>query len=1342
MVFLSLAAFALLPLAALPFFISRRPHRLEQRRVSSLALWQDVTAASAAGVSRRRRWDWLLLPQVLLILVLVAALARPVMTTSNADAVFVIDVSASMGAQLGDATRLEAARERARQQAAALPRPGRIRVISAGATVVDHGLSDTSRAALDAQFDALRPGGGDAALLDAIQLARSNDGAPVFVFSDRDSPVESDGVTWVRVGTPVANVAVSGLAATASQPGLVEVTTELANYGASPQLVQVQLEGESGVVHVERALVAPGRAAAFTRQVATAGRRLTARRVGARDGLAADDRRATAVSVPIPVEIDRGTPAAVQHALRANPAVTVVTSGTADGEVVRVCAAAMADAPRRACGSEGNALVVGVPPGGSPTARAISVAAPEHPLLRDLDVSTTVAAAIEGTVPADTATVLTAGDTPLLLARDTAAGRVVYLNVDTTAVGFTSTTTFPLIVANAIEWAGRGAPSSLSANVPVDTESDLRAPGAAPLLRRAASAPGSAPAAPPRDLRMLLLLTALGAFAVERWILRRSRYKWTAPSVAVAILLLAAAADVGLPIGRAGMHVVLALDQSDSVAAPAVQSAAARAAAMLRTMRDGDRAGILTFGAEPAMARPMSEGAEMKATQVVVPTGGTNIESAITLARLTLPAEGTRRIVLFSDGRQTSGSAERAAAAAAQSGIAIDVVALAAPGAERLVELRAVEAPARARVLEPFRVAVHVRGAPGASAVISLVDDGGREQSRRITLGPTGEGRADFTAAAMVAGIHTYRAGLNGDGDTDFSPGATVTVDGPPALLYVGNAGRALERVVRSRFAVTHVTPAALPTQRQELSRFDAVVFDEVPASTVSTAAAEAVREYVERDGGGLLVLGSAATLDSAAAVSALAPVLPVDFRARGGRRGTSLAYVLLFDKSGSMADSAGGVPKIELARQSVMTVLGILPATTSFGVIAFDRAPHVVVPLATRHDPSRVAAMLRDVEAGGATIVAPALDLALQWASRAGADRRRVLLVSDGRTSAGDAVRLRTAARSRAAELSVVAIGADADRQLLTEIASVSGGRAYFPEDLRDLPAIVARDAAQAAGPPVVEERFVPRAPLGHPALAGIEGTFPPLDGYVVGALRAGAEPWLVSHLDDPVLAGWRFGVGRAAVYGGALSSAWSAQWRDWADAPRLWTQTLRWVGRRTQDARFEIGIGETDTGIRVAIGSARDGAPPLALADTRIVVRRPDETAVDAPAHLVAPGWYEVDIASAQIGPHLIEATATDPNGTELRQVQGFFRSANRERAMTGPDMSLLTRVATSGGGRILTENASPFDTVRPVAYRSARTAATLVALIAYVVGLLGTADIARWRTRFTGAVGPART
>src|SRR5207244_1456864 len=124
------------------------------------------------------------------------------------------------------------------------------------------------------------------------------------------------------------------------------------------------------------------------------------------------------------------------------------------------------------------------------------------------------------------------------------------------------------------------------------------------------------------------------------------------------------------------------------------------------------------------------------------------------------------------------------------------------------------------------------------------------------------------------------------------------------------------------------------------------------------------------------------------------------------------------------------GVAKIELARQAVKKVLGAVRPTDPIGVVAFDAAPIVVSALAAAPDPQRLDEALRGINPGGSTAIAPALTQAADWLRRARVTRRHVLLVSDGRTPPADAERLRAVVRNGGFELSVIAIGADADRR------------------------------------------------------------------------------------------------------------------------------------------------------------------------------------------------------------------------------------------------------------------------------------------------------------------------
>ena len=144
---LALAAFALsLPLVLLYFLKVRR----RERRVSSLMFWEAVQRdREASTFFQRLQRDPLLILQVLALLALALALARPAVTVMGEGArkvVIVLDVSASMKARDVSPSRFDVARAEA---AGLVRRLGE----AAEVMVVEAGVQPTVTAALSRDHD-------------------------------------------------------------------------------------------------------------------------------------------------------------------------------------------------------------------------------------------------------------------------------------------------------------------------------------------------------------------------------------------------------------------------------------------------------------------------------------------------------------------------------------------------------------------------------------------------------------------------------------------------------------------------------------------------------------------------------------------------------------------------------------------------------------------------------------------------------------------------------------------------------------------------------------------------------------------------------------------------------------------------------------------------------------------------------------------------------------------------------------------------------------------------------------------------------------------------------------
>src|SRR6185436_12598676 len=206
--------------------------------------------------------------------------------------------------------------------------------------------------------------------------------------------------------------------------------------------------------------------------------------------------------------------------------------------------------------------------------------------------------------------------------------------------------------------------------------------------------------------------------------------------------------------------------------------------------------------------------------------------------------------------------ASREIARAAAEGIPIDTVAADAAPADRPLIVKSVGAPPDVRIGEPFVVSAEIAGPPGAHSRVTLSRDGQPAVEQDIEVAADGTANVTFTDERSQAGVYAYRAVL---GDDETAAGVMVTVAGSPQILHVSSsAGPLVGLLMSSGFLVRQVAPGALPAIAGELARYDAIVLDDVPADRLASTSTEAIANYVEQSGGGLLLLGGRQSLDAA----------------------------------------------------------------------------------------------------------------------------------------------------------------------------------------------------------------------------------------------------------------------------------------------------------------------------------------------------------------------------------------------------------------------------------------------------------------------------------------------
>ncbi|MGA1267399.1 MAG: VWA domain-containing protein, partial [Phycisphaerales bacterium] len=183
-------------------------------------------------------------------------------------------------------------------------------------------------------------------------------------------------------------------------------------------------------------------------------------------------------------------------------------------------------------------------------------------------------------------------------------------------------------------------------------------------------------------------LVLLAACIPVAWLAWRSReVVGTARSIAagslrllVILLLVIGMSRPSLVHRGEGVSVVVVADASRSMpAAPLAEAQAWIQATMDREPLATDRTGTVTVAREPQIQSIPAVGARVAMLRHAGDGTASDLSAGIRTALAVLPADTRNRILLVSDGLDTTGSLGEAVAQAAAAGVTIDVLPVAAP---------------------------------------------------------------------------------------------------------------------------------------------------------------------------------------------------------------------------------------------------------------------------------------------------------------------------------------------------------------------------------------------------------------------------------------------------------------------------------------------------------------------------------------------------------------------------------------------------------------------------------------------------------------------------------------
>ncbi len=767
-----------------------------------------------------------------------------------------------------------------------------------------------------------------------------------------------------------------------------------------------------------------------------------------------------------------------------------------------------------------------------------------------------------------------------------------------------------------------------------------------------------------------------------------------------AALLLLALACAGAAFGRLtdALSVVFVVDESRSI----TPDARARAAVAIETIRGklrrGDAVGLVRFGAD-AVATDLTPGAPLPEDDPAVDTGATDIATALQLGLARVGASAASRIVLLTDGNENRGDALRAASVARSMGVPVFPVPLGAvtTGGVNDVEVAVdgIRVPARVRRGEAHEVTVLVRSRGAARARVTLLRDGEPTGTRDVTLTP-GENAVELTGVFPARGLHAWDAVVEAAGDgiaQNNRSRVLVEVTGEPQILYVSRPGRGSDALLAALAAQGIRTErrdvAGLPGTLAGYLPYDAIVLDNVSGYGISSARMDLIARYVGDMGGGLAMLGGDNSFGAGGYYKTpIERILPVDMDVKTPVNLPRLSLVILVDKSGSMGGPvAGGQTKLDVAKSAALAAIETLNPFDRVGLLAFDADWEWSVSLTNAGNTDAIASDLATLAPGGGTVLFPALQEAERALVSSTSPLKHVIILTDGLTNPGDFETLAKRMRKEKITVSTVAAGEDSDSALLRDIAAWGNGRSYVTNDPRDVPKIFVAETSLATRGFLVEKSFLPRLVSAGESIRGIDlSAMPALKGYVLTYMKPGAEMVLAASDDAPLLATWRYGLGRTAAFTSDMRGHWGGAWLSWSQFPRFAAQLVRWIERPGDTSVLHPtlalggGAGRLDVDAWDALGSFVDGL------SIRAIVIGPDGKRSELPVPQVAPGRYAASFEAAATGDYIVTLDARAGRGQLPPVTIGGSIPYSEEYEPLGVNTALLQGIAAATGGRVV--------------------------------------------------------
>ena len=781
----------------------------------------------------------------------------------------------------------------------------------------------------------------------------------------------------------------------------------------------------------------------------------------------------------------------------------------------------------------------------------------------------------------------------------------------------------------------------------------------------------------PWFLLLLLPIAAIILFPFLRLPARRRKHwKKIVPVVlhmVVCILLVLCLSGVSFIIGTDNQTVMILMDLSDST-----EDFHDEIVAYANDLIDkiDEDVGVLAFAGNCVYEVELEDGrSEAKLTEVVAED--TDIAAAMEYAATLLPSDKNRRIILLSDGKQTSGDADATASALAKQGYRIDAVYIESTYLDASeMQVSDVVLPRDVYAGDTIDVLITVES--NVAAEIDLILYDGTNEVSRSTVSVT-EGSNSFSLSTVTedAGVHTYRVAIESDSDSmtvNNMMYSYVNVAGESGVLIVADDAdnvEALSAILDPICELTVVESRKAPNTMIGLCDYDEIILVNVDADDLPSGFDELLKSYVADYGRSVLTVGGDNTyMYGNMEGTAIEEIMPVQLSLTEDSGG-SVAVMLVLDCSMSMSNNAS---YLSIAKQSAIQSVNAMSEKDYVGVISFNRSAYLKSSLvqATDANKSDLNRIISGLTTSQGTYYTEALEMAHEELLKSDAGTKHVIFLSDGEPSDRGYT---TAVQNMADDgitVSTIALGYSSS--VLSGLANLGGGRYYAVTKASDLPDIMLSETEQVAVSSLITGTFVP--------VLNSDTELPAIYGYLGTTLKEGAEAIISTEDGNPIYAVWNYGIGTVASFMSDLEGEWSSDWLSGELGKllieRMMTTTVDDTHNNSSlTADFSKGGNKSTVVVQSLTAEANN---TLALA-----VATPDGESLTYVLKETSPGVYKGDIDTSVAGIYQTMIVQYDENGSAVDYLETALAISysSEYNAFAESGEGLLSSICSHSGG-----------------------------------------------------------